>query len=969
MIATWVTRQLVFDGAVNGLTIGLIAIALVLVFRSTKVVNFAVGNMGTIGAALLALTALNYGAPFWLCVLAAVAAGTLFGAIVELVVVRRLFSGARVTLLVATIGVAQLATAIVEAFPDIRNPTRVRYPQAIGREFSVASIRITGAQLCVLVVVPAVAFVLSWFLNRTTFGKAVGASADNPRLARTLGINPKIVSTLVWSIGGFLSTVAMILVSAQSGRATGIAALGPNTMVRALAAAVIAGMVSFRLALLAGVAIGVVQSLVRFNFLDQTGLIDFLLFVAVVVAVWVRARQSGPDTATLRTPLVAIPQHLRTFWWVRHLNQMALGVLLLAGILLPLIVTTPSRQLLYSTVIAFALCACSLTVLTGWAGQLSLGQMAFAGIGAFTSAALTRGPLPFALAIPVAALLTAALAAAIGATALRVNGLLLAVSTFAFGIAAAQYLYQREVFSDGNSSSVPFRRGTLLGLDLSSQRTYYYVLLGALALVLVVLARLRDSGIGRSTIAVRDNADSAAAYTVGPFRTKLRAFALAGGIAGLGGGLLAGALQSVPMNDRFFQVDNSLQVVAISVIGGLGSLVGPVLGALWVVGLPAFFPDNELLPLFASSIGLLVLLLYVPGGLIQVVHLGRDAILRAAERRLRAPAPTPGGSAPGSTTPAVAAVAPGSGRTGDVVTSDDGVAARPEAPGPGGGRNGNGSTSVHAGPAQPGAPGAALVAEGVVVRFGGRVAVDRMSMHVAAGEIVGLIGTNGAGKSTMLNAIGGYVPAHGRVQLLGRDVSGLGAPGRARHGLGRTFQAARLFPELTVRETLLVALESQRRAGTVSSALALPPATRAERAKRARAEELIGLLGLGRYADRRIDRLSTGTRRIVELGGLLALGSTVLCLDEPTAGVAQRETEALAPLLVQLRAELDASMIVIEHDMPFITSICDRLYCMEAGRVIAEGTPDAIRRDPLVIASYLGTDQRAIERSAATTGV
>ncbi|OWY59981.1 ABC transporter, partial [cyanobacterium TDX16] len=157
-----------------------------------------------------------------------------------------------------------------------------------------------------------------------------------------------------------------------------------------------------------------------------------------------------------------------------------------------------------------------------------------------------------------------------------------------------------------------------------------------------LVVRLRRSGIGRTTVAVRDNPNSAAAATVSPTRSKLTAFALSGALASLGGSLLAGAVSNVPLTERFFQVDDSLQLVAIVVIGGLGSVVGPVLGALWVVGLPSFFPDNDVLPLFASSIGLLVLLLYLPGGLVQVPHAIRAAVVRAAERRLgEAPSKAP----------------------------------------------------------------------------------------------------------------------------------------------------------------------------------------------------------------------------------------------------------------------------------------------------------------------------------------
>ena len=261
------------------------------------------------------------------------------------------------------------------------------------------------------------------------------------------------------------------------------------------------------------------------------------------------------------------------------------------------------------------------------------------------------------------------------------------------------------------------------------------------------------------------------------------------------------------------------------------------------------------------------------------------------------------------------------------------------------------------------ADGTVLRTPDLRVRFGGNMAVDGVGITAGAGEIVGLIGTNGAGKTTLLNAIGGYIEAEGSVELLGRDVSDLRAAARARHGLGRTFQAAALFPDLTVRETLEVAAEARHRTSLTATALCLPRGFAAGRTQRALADEVIDYVGLGRYADNFISDLSTGTRRIVELAGLITTQQPVLCLDEPTAGVAQREAEAFGPLIQRIRADLDASVIVIEHDMPLIMRISDRIYCMEAGRVIAEGEPTAVRVDPRVVASYLGTDQRAIERS------
>jgi len=942
ILATWITRQLVYDGAIRGLVIGLLAMGIVLVYRSTRVINFAVGNLGLPGAILLALMILNYSFPFWIALVLALVVGTLAGTIVELTVVRRLFDRPRVILLIATVGVAQLMRAIIAAYPDI-DATGARYPVVASTQWRDGpfGLRIDGSQLVILMVVPLIAIALGVVLNRTTFGKAVAASADNPALSRLSGVNPKIVSTFVWTIAGFVSTVSIILLSMEGGSATGLANLGPATLARALAAATIAGMVSFPRAMAAGVGIGVVEAVVRFNFLSETGLIDFLVFIAVLVAVYVQSRTSQEEAIVSFVPKARpVPERLNRIWWVRNLARIMLALGLVVAIILPLIVTLPSRHLLYSTIIGFAICALSVTVITGWSGQLSLSQMAFAGIGALGAAAINRGieldigwrgarvldieagGLPFVVSILLAPLLSAGAAVVIGIGALRVRGLMLAVSTFAFAIAASQYLFRRPFLSDGNSSSVSFRRGDLFGIDLESQRSYYYFCLAGFVVVFAVVSRLRRSGIGRSTIAVRDNANSAAAYTIGPARTKLTAFALAGWIAGFGGALLGGLVQNIRFTESLFRVEDSLRVVGMAVIGGLGAVSGPVLGALWVEGIPAFVGDNELVPLFTSSIGLLFLIMYFPGGLVQVALAARDGLLRWYETRL----PDDERPEPRSSPPAA-------------LTRPD---AEPEV-----------------------IPDVALSTRSIRVRFGGNLAVDDVSVTVGRDEIVGLIGNNGAGKSSLMNAIGGFVPCTGRVELLGHDVGSRNGPRRARLGLGRTFQTATLFPELTVRETVQVALEARGRTPFFSTALHLPGSFGTERRRLAEANELIDWLGLGRFVDHYVSDLSTGTRRIVELAGLLALDARVLCLDEPTAGVAQRETEAFGPLLRRIREELGASVLIIEHDMPMIMSISDRVYCLESGSVIAEGDPGAVRRDPLVISSYLGTDDRAIGRSDA----
>lgn len=260
---------------------------------------------------------------------------------------------------------------------------------------------------------------------------------------------------------------------------------------------------------------------------------------------------------------------------------------------------------------------------------------------------------------------------------------------------------------------------------------------------------------------------------------------------------------------------------------------------------------------------------------------------------------------------------------------------------------------------------AALDLREIAVTYGGIRAVDRVSFSIPPGTILGLIGPNGAGKTTLLDAISGFIELDGgRIFLSGNDITDLPASERARAGLGRSFQDARLFPSLTVAEALATALERHTKAqDPVSTALGLPWVWGAEHLVRSRVEELIGLLGLRAFRDKFISELSTGSRRIVDLACVLAHEPSVLLLDEPSSGIAQKETEALGPLLVRIKDATGCTMILVEHDMPLVTAISDELIALETGRMIARGAPSEVTRDARVIEAYLGTDQRVIARS------
>jgi len=270
-------------------------------------------------------------------------------------------------------------------------------------------------------------------------------------------------------------------------------------------------------------------------------------------------------------------------------------------------------------------------------------------------------------------------------------------------------------------------------------------------------------------------------------------------------------------------------------------------------------------------------------------------------------------------------------------------------------------------------PDAPIILEcaSVTKRFGGITAVDEVDLQLREGQILGLIGQNGAGKTTLFDCVSGFLRVDGgRIRLRGQDITDLRPDQRAALGLGRSFQEARLFPSLTTAETLAIARERQlMNRSMTAAALGQPVSTESEYDTAEKVDILIELMGLEAFREKLTGELSTGTRRIVELACLLASDPAVIVLDEPSGGVAQRETEALGPLLQRVQGFTGASILVIEHDMPLLSSICDEMYALELGAVIAQGTPAEVLDHPRVIESYLGTDATAINRSGASTVV
>ena len=944
LLGATVDGPVLVNGSVLGLGYALLGAGLVLIYRATRIVNFAHGYVGAFGAVLNAKLVYDVGLPFAVSLPIVLVVGAAVGAMVEIAVVRRLFRGSRLVLLVATIGVAQLLLFAQISLPDVKGGTV--FPTLFDRQTTVFGVVVTAPAFLLLAVAPAVVLGITLLLSRTPMGTAIRATAENVDAARLAGIDVRRVSTTVWALAGALAVLTAVLVSPVRGDQTDLAAgVGPALLLRALAAAMVGRLESLPLTFVGGFVVGIGEQVANATFPGQSGTADLFLLVLVLGLLLLRGGDLLGGRAVEQTSLTVavppVPAMFRDRWWVRRGGLLVgLPVLALAA-LVPLLTQREAILFKLSLPLVYVLVALSVTVLTGWAGQLSLGQWAFAGVGAFTVASLTSRGMPLLAALGYAVVAGVVVALVIAAPALRIRGVFLAVVTLAFAVVAQGFLLKIGIFDPNKTGGVVVRGNTF-----DDPRLYYLLCLGSAAAGVVIVARLRRTGVGRRLVAVRENERATAACAISPAGATLTAFGLSGALAALGGGLWAGLFVRFDALTGF-PVDESLRVVSLVVIGGLGSVLGAVLGALFVVGVPIVFSDSETLRLLTSGAGLLLVLLYAPAGLAGLVYGFRRDVLSSLpdvqsseleeERLQERPSEAPVERAVEAA--ATHVVPSGLHVTERVPTS---------------------ATWLDQAPA--------LAAYGVTVRFGGRVALDDVTLEVRRGEVLGLIGSNGAGKSTLMDVLSGFTPAQGRVLLEGTDVTTMSPSRRAKAGLGRAFQDARLFPGMTLRECLQTALERREPTDLVPSLLGLGTSLRAEQRKRVEADELLELLGLYRYAGTQAGALSTGTRRIAELAMLLALDARVLLLDEPTAGVAQAETEQFGPLIRRIQRELDATVVVIEHDIPLVMGMSDRVVCMGAGRVLADGLPEDVRADPAVIASYLGTDERAVQRSGAPAG-
>ncbi|MFA5786538.1 MAG: branched-chain amino acid ABC transporter ATP-binding protein/permease [Actinomycetota bacterium] len=586
---------------------------------------------------------------------------------------------------------------------------------------------------------------------------------------------------------------------------------------------------------------------------------------------------------------------------------------------------TDYSAILVGGAVCYAVAGLSLNLLMGYAGQISLGHFALLGVGAFASGIFSgadRMGLPFVVSIAGAAAVGAAIAFVIGLPALRLRGLYLAVVTIALSYAAEQSLF-RASFISGGSSGMQLPRPILGSFVFTRNADFLAVLLLLLLLVWQFDVNITRSKLGRAFHAVRTDEAVAASFGVDVTRYKLLAFVVSGAFAGIAGAMYGHLYQFV--NSESFGYHKSLLLVIVVVLGGLRSRAGVVAAAgffsLLPVGLIKVFGTGfRGTDLIVGALLLMYTVARYPGGMAEAMRQGKERqAVKAAKR---------------------AAVA--QGEAGD---EQPVVPKLPQMPRPSG---------LPARPAEmAGMP--LLSATDICVSFGGLKALDRASLDVHRGRIVGLIGPNGAGKTTMFNAISGLLrPDSGSVHLLGEDVSGLPAHVRARAGVGRTFQLIGLAKDLSVTENLLLAQHVVAGYGVVSALTRIGKAAKVERELRDRAAEALEALGFERFAGTPVKNLSHGQQRIVELGCAMVTAPELLMLDEPSAGMAPGAAENLAVRLRDIRDELGRTVLLIEHNIPLVLDVCDELYVLSSGEMLAHGAPDEVVRREDVIGAYLG---------------
>jgi ABC-type branched-subunit amino acid transport system ATPase component/ABC-type branched-subunit amino acid transport system permease subunit len=933
-----------------GALIAFLGMGVVLTYRGSGVVNFAVGAVamyiayvyyGLRAGGVYLVPIPDVGPKFESLPAGGAGMGTVpalglslltaagLGVIIHYLVMRPLRRAPVLAKVVATLGILLVLQSIIA----LKFGTATVDPIGVlpsFRLFSIGSSRVPIDRMLLTGAAIAAAAVLALVFTRSRFGLATRAATENEKGAVLLGVSPDFQAVATWTGACVIAGAVGILVSP-------ITTLTPSQfsllIVPALAAALFGRLTSFGTTAVAGIIIGALQNILtllpnKWSWFPKSGGPEAIPLIAIIVAMFVVGKSLPTRGMLANAKLPAVPSTTRK-------SFVGLGLMLGVFALLLFTVSTGYRLATINS-ISGAVLALSLVVLVGFVGQLSLFQMALAGTAAFMLFEFeTKWGVPFPLSMVLAALASVVVSLIGAIPALRVRGVHLAIVTLALG-SAIQELYFNNPSYTGGLFGAHVSGPKLFGLDLgfskgaaAGRQAFGLFALVTLALVASAILNLRRSRTGRQMLAVRANERAAAASGVDVRATKIIAFALSAFTAGLGGCLIA--YQQGSFGEQSFDALLSLSVLALAYLGGITSVSGGMIGGLLATGGLAFYVLQELvlnhvtngvqLEGTIAGVGLILTAIFNQAGIAGEIRRVASTI---SAKRARwqgvelARLPVPG-----------LAIAGGVDVASSIVTN---------------------ACLATNGKSHDGPPRTILRTEGLSVRFGGLQALKSADLAVDDGTIVGLIGPNGAGKTTFIDAVSGFVGSTGSVVFQGERVDRLPPHIRAHRGLARTFQSVELFDDLTVRENLQIAAERS----TWWSPLADVVVPRRGGQRQSVAEKL-GIVGLEHLADAVPENLSLGERKLIGVARALAAGPSLILLDEPGAGLDTAESRVLADQLRRVR-DNGVSILLVDHDMGLVLDVCDFVYVLEFGSIIASGTPAEVRADANVIAAYLGDE-------------
>ena len=603
----------------------------------------------------------------------------------------------------------------------------------------------------------------------------------------------------------------------------------------------------------------------------------------------------------------------------RAATPLLIAILALAVLVFPWAVGSGYWLNLVNLAIGFSVACLGLNIVLGYGGQLSLAQAAFWGVGAYTTTVLTvnYGMSPW-LGMVAAFIVAALFGVLLGIPTLKLSGHYLAMVTIGFGV-ILQLILINAVWLTGGSDGIPKIPSPWIGpYELKDPKNFFYVAAVSLILLTWASIRLKNSRVGRAFMAIRENEMAAETAGVDSTYYKITAFALSAGYGGFGGWLFAHSGSHYISPDTF-SFDQSVMFLAMMVLGGNGSAVGSIVGAVLLTLMPEVLRFLKDYYMMVYAAGIVAVMIFMPGGIAGLVRGW------AVSQRLRTWWTS------------------GSLAAHDVAAElKERHAGKTDFPLPNVGGSGSNGTI--------------LAVRGLAKYFGGLKAVDGVDMEVRGGEIQALIGPNGSGKTTILNMLSGlYIPTAGEIVLDGTTVTGRKPHIITAHGMARTFQNIRLFGELTVLDNVLIGQHSRSRAGLVRSILQLGSQQAEEAALRQKALEALAFVGLWGKEFAEAKSLPYGQQRLLELARALVSDPKLLLLDEPAAGLNSAETEMLLDLLFQIR-DRGITILLVEHDMSLVMNVSDHITVLNFGKKIAEGPAETIEKNQEVIDAYLGTE-------------